>query len=200
MGKEFIAGFREAEERTDFSLIDAVADEKKLKGLQDGFIKTGQVISGFLTPAFNSFIDAIKEGKNAFQAFGQAILQSLVQVIQKLIQTAILASIISLISGGASNAAKGGLSFASAFKNQFGGFRAAGGPVQPGQSYVVGEKGPEIFRPNTSGSIISNSNLNTAGSFNNAGRSMQVVVSGRLRGSDMLLQNARASRTLSRTA
>lgn len=200
LGQEFITGFREAEERTDFSLIDAVADEKKLKGLQDGFIKTGQVISGFLTPAFNSFKDAIKEGKNAFQAFGQAILQSLAQVIQKLIQTAILAGIISLISGGASNAAKGGLSFAGAFKSAFGGFRAAGGPVQPGQSYVVGEEGPEIFRPNTSGSIISNSNLNTAGSFNNAGRTMQVVVSGRLRGSDMLLQNARASRTLSRTA
>jgi tape measure domain-containing protein len=39
------------------------------------------------------------------------------------------------------------------FKSQFGGFRAMGGPVQHGYSYIVGERGPEVFRPHTSGSI-----------------------------------------------
>jgi len=34
--------------------------------------------------------------------------------------------------------------------------RAAGGPVSAGQPYVVGEKRPEIFVPNTSGRIIPN--------------------------------------------
>ncbi len=36
----------------------------------------------------------------------------------------------------------------------FGGARAQGGPVNPNQSFLVGENGPEMFRPNQSGNII----------------------------------------------
>lgn len=36
----------------------------------------------------------------------------------------------------------------------FGGFRAAGGPVQAGKAYVVGERRPELFVPRTSGAIV----------------------------------------------
>jgi hypothetical protein len=38
-------------------------------------------------------------------------------------------------------------------------FRAAGGPVSMGGSYIVGEQGPELFTPNSSGSIIPNHRL-----------------------------------------
>jgi hypothetical protein len=34
--------------------------------------------------------------------------------------------------------------------------RAEGGPVQAGQPYVVGEKGPEIVVPNTDATVVSN--------------------------------------------
>ncbi|WOI53998.1 hypothetical protein [Parvularcula sp. LCG005] len=37
----------------------------------------------------------------------------------------------------------------------FGGTRAGGGAVLPGQSYLVGEQGPEIFRPATAGQVTS---------------------------------------------
>jgi hypothetical protein len=43
--------------------------------------------------------------------------------------------------------------------------RASGGPVGAGQAYWVGEQGPEIFVPNTSGSIIPNSQV-TNNNFN----------------------------------
>lgn len=36
------------------------------------------------------------------------------------------------------------------------GKRASGGPVNAGASYLVGERGPEIFTPRTSGSIVAN--------------------------------------------
>lgn len=36
------------------------------------------------------------------------------------------------------------------------GFRASGGPVSAGGSYVVGERGPEVFVPRTAGTIIPN--------------------------------------------
>jgi hypothetical protein len=37
--------------------------------------------------------------------------------------------------------------------NGFGGFRAMGGPVVPGRSYVVGENGPEFFTPRARGFV-----------------------------------------------
>ena len=43
-----------------------------------------------------------------------------------------------------------------AFDAVFGGGRAMGGPVNAGTSYVVGERGPELFVPNTSGTIVPN--------------------------------------------
>jgi hypothetical protein len=38
----------------------------------------------------------------------------------------------------------------------FGGGHAAGGPVMPNMAYLVGERGPELFVPQSSGSIIPN--------------------------------------------
>ena len=37
-----------------------------------------------------------------------------------------------------------------------GGARAGGGPVMGGQRYLVGERGPELFRPGMNGSITPN--------------------------------------------
>jgi hypothetical protein len=42
-------------------------------------------------------------------------------------------------------------------------FRASGGPVMSGGSYIVGEKGPELFTPGTSGSITPNNALGGGG-------------------------------------
>ncbi len=38
--------------------------------------------------------------------------------------------------------------------SNFGGARAGGGPVRPSEHYIVGERGPELFSPNTAGYII----------------------------------------------
>jgi len=43
-------------------------------------------------------------------------------------------------------------------------FKASGGPVTSGSPYVVGEKGPELFVPNSSGSIIPNSKMGSGSS------------------------------------
>lgn len=52
-----------------------------------------------------------------------------------------------------------GGNLASLFGNIFGmfdGARADGGPVSGGRTYLVGERGPELFTPNVSGAIIPN--------------------------------------------
>lgn len=64
---------------------------------------------------------------------------------------AVLAAINSAAGGGRA----GGLAeaIAQAAGSVFSGARADGGPVAAGGAYLVGERGPELFRPGTSGSI-----------------------------------------------
>ena len=45
------------------------------------------------------------------------------------------------------------------FGNLFSGFLANGGPAKAGRSYIVGERGPELFTPGVSGMVSPNSSL-----------------------------------------
>jgi hypothetical protein len=185
-------------EPLDASLLLAIDAEKLkkfefmgFKGLtaaQKDMAETGAMIAGVITPSLEAMIQAVARGENAFQAFGQGVKAILVQVIQKLAATAILAGILSAIFPG-------GLGGAQGFGQIFGrlaGFRATGGPVSGGSPYVVGERGPELFVPAVSGSIVPN---NAVGSFmagrSNGGNSGMSV----LRGQDILLAYARTQRS-----
>ncbi len=74
---------------------------------------------------------------------------------------AALSAVDQLAGVGSSSptAAAGGLGAAlgqalgSAIGGVFGGARADGGPVSGGGAYLVGERGPEVFRPSTGGEI-----------------------------------------------
>ena len=74
------------------------------------------------------------------------------------------------------NTALGGISTiggaGSIFDKLFGGFRASGGSVKAGSSYMVGERGPELFTPGRSGSIA------PSGSFGGANVTVNVDASG----------------------
>jgi len=64
---------------------------------------------------------------------------------------------ISLLVGGAVLAS--GLAQVSAIRSQQFTPRRFGGPVREGESYIVGEQGPELFSPSQNGSIIPNDRL-----------------------------------------
>jgi phage-related protein len=53
-----------------------------------------------------------------------------------------------------------------AIAKAFEGFRAAGGPVRQGKSYIVGEAGPELFTANTSGAISPSGSFGGGGGVN----------------------------------
>lgn len=57
------------------------------------------------------------------------------------------------VLGAAGTALKGGLT--EALTKSFSGARADGGPVLSGGAYLVGERGPELFRPTSAGNIES---------------------------------------------
>ena len=67
--------------------------------------------------------------------------------------------------------------------NVFGGGKAAGGSVMGGTSYLVGEKGPEIFTPSGNGSITPNNklggttviNLNVTGAIDPEGTARSII-------------------------
>jgi hypothetical protein len=68
------------------------------------------------------------------------------------------------------------------FEMAFGGPRANGGPVSTGTSYLVGENGPELFVPNSNGSIVPNSrmggttvNINVSGAIDPIGVARQIA-------------------------
>jgi len=65
----------------------------------------------------------------------------------------------------------------------FGGGRAVGGSIAPNTAYVVGERGPELFMPNSSGRIIPNNaiggsptiNLNVSGAIDPEGTARTII-------------------------
>jgi hypothetical protein len=69
----------------------------------------------------------------------------------------VVGAIQSLISLVANNPVVSGIS--GAISSAFGGFRAAGGPVSAGKSYVVGEQGAEMFVPCQNGTIVPNGGM-----------------------------------------
>ena len=84
------------------------------------------------------------------------MLQGLLTDIQNiLIRRTITEPLGDAITGFTQNLG-GGNFFGDIFGSIFGGFRAAGGPVNAGKAYVVGERGPELFMPSSAGSIIPN--------------------------------------------
>ena len=81
-----------------------------------------------------------------------------------------------------------------AFKNNANGFnmggmiqaRAMGGPVNSGQPYLVGEKGPELFVPKNNGGIISNYALGGMVRSNKTGYGRYSSVRSKIRGTGTL--------------
>ena len=138
-----------------------------VRDLKDSLEETaisGQDISQQLASQFSQMFQGLINGTmNARQAIGQ-LLQSLGQLL-------INQAFQSLFAGPADGGIGG--FFASLF-----GRRANGGPVQSRRPYLVGERGPEIMVPNTSGTVISNRDLQGGGANDNITVTVEVMPSG----------------------
>jgi len=108
----------------------------------EAFREVGRTVASSLEDAFGKFI-------NGTQVHWKEFINSLQQDLAKL---AFRRGIESLLTGGVSS---GGGLFGS-LAGIFGGFRAGGGSVGSGKGYIVGENGPEMFVPQSAGSIVPN--------------------------------------------
>ena len=112
------------------------------------------------------------------EKFGEFASQFLIDIVKMIAQTAILAGLLQLTGLGAAS------SFGGNFMNILG--FADGGRPPVGRPSVVGERGPELFVPGSSGTIIPNHALGGGG-----GAAIPDV---RISGDDLLIVFDRASR------
>ena len=91
-------------------------------------------------------VQGTKSASDAFRDMASSIINDMIRmVIQKQI-TAPLAGALNNVIGAA-----------------FGSQKAIGGPVQAGKTHLVGERGPELFIPSASGSIVPNNAMGGGG-------------------------------------
>ena len=154
--------------------LTAEVQEKK-KQILEAYLKEQQA----LTESQNMLL--LKSGEDMFAAFGEAIAAwggeqsdayramfaaskafAMAESIIKIQQG--IASALSLgfpmgLAAAASVAAEAAGIISTIASVTYGGERAKGGPVAANQAYLVGEKGPELFSPASSGTILPNEKL-----------------------------------------
>ena len=123
---------------------------------------TKQGLDG-LTDSLAAGITGAANFADAMKSMAKSVVDSLIKMlIQKYIVDAAFGFITSSFGTGGtgstgSGMTSGGGSGIPSFNPR--GYAAIGGPVQAGSPYVVGERGPEMFVPNQSGSIIPNNQM-----------------------------------------
>ena len=132
---------------------------------------SGAQIENSLTGAFKNAEDAFVQfamtGKISFTSMANSIIADLIRIQARKAVAGFIDQAVGFISGGfGSGEGLTGMSvpssgsFTQAGDYGLAGARALGGPVSYGSSYLVGERGPEIFTPTAGGTIIPNDRLN----------------------------------------
>ena len=127
--------------------------------------------------AIDESTDSANKLKEAFKQVGDKIATGVSDALtDAILQTKSLAdSARNLLQGIARDLVRLGVNtflsstFGGIFSDlpSFGGGKAAGGPVSANRSFLVGEKGPEMFVPSRAGTIIPNNELGGGGLTNN---------------------------------
>jgi hypothetical protein len=147
-----------------------------VEGIREAFASVSKAVNNNSTELnkFFTFAKAIFEfGKTYLAPFIGEVLGAAFKVLGVAISGVIgfFSTLVSLID----KAYNGLVAFVNFVRNNpvssaiggvFGGGRAAGGPVSAGTTYLVGEKGPELFTSQTSGTIIPNNKMGGGNTIN----------------------------------
>jgi len=121
-----------------------------LEGIPQQAAEAAAALAAIQAPAEKAAL-AIDE---AFSKAGVSLTRSLGRAAAdgKITLAELAQAVLSAVNAANSN---GGLgqALSSVFSAAFSGARADGGPVTRGGAYLVGERGPEVFRPASAGSV-----------------------------------------------
>jgi hypothetical protein len=123
---------------------------------------------------FNSLVSVVEGTKTAEQAFAdflRSIASMLANAAKQMIATYIAIGIARMFAGLPQMSSGQGIDITAVDAGtvnslgglNFGGYMADGGQTAPGNAYMVGERGPELFIPGAKGNIVPN---NAMGSSN----------------------------------
>jgi len=118
--------------------------------------KIAERFADTMTSAFNDLIFGGKSFKDVLGGLTDAIMQMITEI---LVLEPLKASLKASFAG-----AGGGGGWMSAIGSFFGGFFAEGGRPPTNKVSIVGERGPELFVPDTAGTVIPNHALMNQGS------------------------------------
>jgi phage-related minor tail protein len=118
-------------------------------------------VFGNLTSAIDNFV---KTGKLSFKDLARSVIQDLIAIQMRTAALGLLRMAFSSYAPTPSaNPSQYGLDFTGAKL----GTRASGGSVTNNTPYVIGERGPEVFVPSGSGTIIPNGQVGSMGGTTN---------------------------------
>jgi uncharacterized protein YoxC len=172
------------------------------KQISDGFGAMSQNLT-------NSFTDVILGLSDGFTALQDIALNVIKMIVQALVQNFIVSPLIrniqnaimgtTLSSGGMGGFGSllgiggsllPGFGLLAGAGMLLGGFLADGGPAKAGTPYIVGERGPELFVPNSSGRVVANEELNM-GNQGDLNVNFTINAIDTQQGVEFLLQNKR---------
>lgn len=160
---------------------DVAAMRGELDGpLADGAERAGRAVE-------NALVRAARNGKLGFDDLKRVALTAMADIAAGAVRSGIGA----ILGGGpGAGGAAGGL--LSGLVGLLGGApgRATGGPVSPGRPYLVGERGPELFVPTSSGRVMTDRG--------GGGRDVRVAITVNASGGDAPRALAQSSRQVAR--
>jgi len=161
-------------QETKIQLMEANAVYKQSieGGFMEGLAKIREKamdVGGQISDAMQNAFSGMEDALVSFVMTGKADFKSLANsIISDLIRIQIRSMLGGLFGGGGGfnlgslfgmGGGGGQFSFGAGGYTGMGPFMAKGGPVSANSPYIVGEKGPELFMPGSSGSIVPNNRL-----------------------------------------
>jgi hypothetical protein len=127
--------------------LNAMKEEDSISELEEAFGELAPVIAEATNKFTNDFVQSLMDGENAMESFKNLFKDMARQIIASALQMQIIKPIMDAMFTAV------GLPVSA---------KAGGGRVQKGMPTLVGERGAEIFIPNTGGTIMNNMNSKNA--------------------------------------
>lgn len=162
--QQSLADFQTSAGVYGISVEQYVEAVQKLAGISTELDKSKSLAEELGLSFTSAFEDAIVGGKS-FSDVLKGLEQDILRIVTRKLVTEPLGN---AITGAIGNGGGIGGFFSSIFSGLF---KADGGPVRAGQSYIVGERGPELFKAPGNGTIVPTSQLAGVG-----GRSLTIHI------------------------
>jgi hypothetical protein len=165
--------FRKTSPEVIAGLVQQATEIERLIELEEQRKSIMDTVKSSLEDGFMSMVDGTKSVKDAFKSMAAEIIKELYRVF-------VVQQIVNSISGGIGNLFGGGGAVTSSPRPMANPFpRAIGGPVIANQPYIVGERGPELVIPRSSGTVLNHDKTKAAiGGSNDVTVNNNITVTG----------------------